>query len=72
MLVLNFCIALLVFFAYSLIRNHIVYCIRTHFVDNRYDQYHKLPHYFDMMLSLKYQHLWTVNSWNRWINNKSQ
>ena len=72
MLALNFGIVLLVISAYLLIRNHIVYCIQIYFIDNRYDQYHELPHYHDMMLSLKYQHMWTVNSWSRWINNKSQ
>ena len=59
-------IIILLYCFIMLIRNNIVYLIRTRFIDLNYDYYKKLPSYVKMLFI--YWNKWTYRSWVRWCN----
>jgi len=59
---------------YALIRNEVIYYIRTWFIDEYWydhsEYYENLGSYNFMMYNLSVQHLWTKKQWLNYVINK--
>lgn len=61
------CVVLLIYSSLGLVRNDVVYNIRTHFLETDWNVYQHLPEYEEMLYNPRHYFRWTVKSWEKYI-----
>lgn len=65
--ILVICVILLIYSFLGLVRNDVVYNIKTHFLETDWDAYQRLPEYGEMLYNPKHYFRWTVKSWEKYV-----